>query len=90
MVSSFVRNMIRILRALIVKHTRKEIDVLGRFVEKNGGPSFCFSHLPADLTNKGPFDGHFMMILNTKGVILTRDQAEEDNGSFAPVWKTSV
>lgn len=31
-----------------------------------------------------------MIILNTKGVILTRDQAEEDNGSFVPFWKTSV
>lgn len=31
-----------------------------------------------------------MMTLNTKGLILTRDQAEEDNRPFVPVWKASV
>lgn len=31
-----------------------------------------------------------MVALNTKGLILTGEQAEKDNGSFVPVWKTSV
>lgn len=31
-----------------------------------------------------------MMTLNTKGLTLTRDQAEEDNRCFVPVSKTLV
>lgn len=69
---------------------KNSLDILGYFVEKDGGLIICFSHLLTDLANKGPFDGHLMMILNTKDLILTGDQAEEDNGCFVPVWKTSV
>lgn len=76
--------MIGIWRALTVKVQPKKLDAFGHFVEKGGQGIFsCFSHLPTDLTNKGPSDGYLM-------TTLTNDQSEEENRFFVPVSQTSV
>jgi len=91
MVSFFFKIVIRIWRSLTIKVQAKKLDVLGHFVEQGGQAIFsCFSHLLTDLTKKSLCDTFLVTTLNTEGLTLTSDKAEEENRFFIPALQTSV